>query len=75
MHGRPDSVKRILEITVDYLDLLDRATQMISEATGKEAPPRHRVVQGDLQMIAAWMKDHPEIDAQIMEVLNIDEYM
>ena len=75
MKSRPKSVADILRITVDFLDLFDRSMTIMSNMLEKDAPSNDRYVQGDLMMIAEWMRTHPEIDARIMEVLSADEYM
>lgn len=75
MKGRPKSVADIMRITVDFLDLFDRSMAIMSNMLDKDAPDHDRYIQGDLMMIAEWMRNHPDVDAQIMSVLNADEYM
>ena len=75
MEGRPETAAAVLEASAHYLDLGDKAFATLMEISGnKDDRVAHAIegktVQQDLRMIAAWLREHPDVDAQIHAVLD-----
>lgn len=70
--GRPVTFAECLEITIDFLHMLDKAVGVLAQASGQEPPAPDRTMQADLSAAAAFMAEHPEIDQQIMAAMRGD---
>ena len=64
----PDTVADSLESLADYLDFLDKYPERAVRPT-----PGEQTVNEDLRLLAAWFRDHPEHDADVMTIWNLRE--
>ena len=61
---RPDKTADMLTAVAHWLDLADEAFLMLAALQGKQYE-RGKTVQQDLLMMAAWLREHPDVDAQM----------
>lgn len=74
-HGRPadavtGSTAQILRDLVDVLRTTDAGMVVLGEML-EQVPPTTERAQGDLEIIAAWLDEHPDVDSQIFSLVEL----
>lgn len=67
---RPATVADVLVAAKGWLDTADRAVGVIAEMRGVPNPAQGKSVQGDLLLLAAWLREHPDVDAAMYACLS-----
>lgn len=68
MSGR--STAALLREVALMLRTLDEGTAKLAELL-EQPPASTEMAQGDLLIIAAWLEEHPEVDAEILAVVAL----
>ncbi len=72
--GRPAEMWNLMLTLADWMSVLDRAVEVLGEASGIEPPAPGDQIQKDLARLSDWFFTHPEIDKQIhSEVFGVKE--
>jgi hypothetical protein len=67
---RPATVADMMISVSGFLDLSEKAFTALARIRGIEEPEFGTTMQADLHMLAAWLREHPEVDAQMMAVVD-----
>lgn len=75
---RPDTAAEVLDVVAELLDAGDVAFTRLLQADPLVTDDGRVItaiegdeVQTDVRMIATWLREHPEVDSQIMNVLSV----
>ena len=60
---RPGTVADMLVAAAGWLDTGDRVINLLAELSGRPQPATGKSVQGDLMLLAEWLRQHPDVDA------------
>lgn len=61
---------QILRDLVGVLRTTDAGIALLADML-EEPPPTTERAQGDLEIIAAWLDEHPDVDAQIFSLVEL----
>lgn len=66
----PGTTAQILRDLADVLRTTDAGMAVLSEML-EQVPPTTERAQGDLEIIAAWLDEHPDVDGQIFALVEL----
>ncbi len=69
---RPATTAACLDGAADWLDTADNAFQLLSQMASQPIE-RGGSVQGDLRLLAEWLRQHPDVDAAMFACLDAVE--
>lgn len=67
--SRPMTTAKILSSVADFFDMSDQLLGRLATAAGQPWT-NDKLVQNDLRMLSAWLREHPEVDRQMYSVLE-----
>lgn len=69
MTARPSTTAECLDKTADWLDVADKAFAVVMAARGEHFEGG-KSVQGDLRLLATWLREHPDVDQSMHDALS-----
>lgn len=68
--SRPATVAEMMVAVAEVLDMSEVAFTAVAEIRGMDVPEFGKTMQADLHMLAAWLREHPDVDAQMRTVVD-----